>query len=295
MILRTDIDIIKKYLKLCKNGIPSLNELQQNFPTLNLNNVTIHSKDEYNYQLELLRKYIIAQHNFYNKNLRLVISISKRYARKSFTIEDATQEGNIGLIKAINRFDVEKGYKFSTYAVCWIRQNITRELILKGDIIRMPVNLTEKVNKYQRFVNDFVLINGKEPTDEQLKKELNITEKELLRIKTTERDLISLETPVGERENDDLYRYVVSDKESFEERIINQEVVNDLFKKMELCLKPREISIVLERMGYNTEGRVLTLDEVGKKMGVTRERVRQIEEKSLTKIRKLANKNIKNI
>ena len=284
-ILKDDIEIIRKYLKSFKNSIPSLDDLKQKFPELCFDNTTIILEKELEEQLELLTKYIIAKFNFYNKNLRLVISIAKRYGHSKFPLSDAIQEGNIGLIRAINRFDIEKGCKFSTYATWWIKQNITREISDTGEIIRIPVHMVEKIRKYESFVSDYLIQNEIEPSVTKCAIELGVSNEEMLRIKSASRSVISLETPINEKETDDLYDFVISEEESLEDKAIEKNLFYNVLSIMEENLTPREISIIFDRVGYNEENRELTLEEIGKKLGVTRERIRQIEAKSFRKLK----------
>lgn len=288
-ILRNDIDIIRKYIKLCKTGIPSVVTLKKEFRELNFDNVDILSKEELCEQLNLLKDYVIAQFNFYNRNLRLVISIAKAFSRRC-SIEDIIQFGNIGLIKAIDKYDVSKGNKFSTYATWWIKQNITRELAECGSVIRKSVQMNDRMNKYRKFVSDYMLEHQSNPSLEEVAICLNVSVEVASEIINACNEVISLDLPVGVDDSGDTLIMLVSDPSiSVEKQVLNNQYIEHVLKIIDEYLTPKEKRILLERVGFNKDGVELTLDQVGKIYGVTRERIRQAENIALKKIRKKLN------
>ncbi|MEG1520225.1 MAG: RNA polymerase sigma factor RpoD [Clostridia bacterium] len=244
----------------------------------------LNSADEVKLAKRMLEGDLVAKQQLAEANLRLVVSIAKRYVGRGLMLLDLIQEGNMGLMKAIEKFDYTKGFKFSTYATWWIRQSITRAIADQARTIRVPVHMVETINRKTRATRVLLQKLGREPTMDEIAAEMGVTVEKVLEIQRIALDPVSLETPIGEEDDTHLGDFIEDENAISPSTLVANSLLKEKLILVLSSLTPREEKVIRLRYGLD-DGKPKTLEEVGKEFNVTRERIRQIEAKALRKLR----------
>ena len=242
------------------------------------------SEEEIDLAIRIADGDVQAKQRLSEANLRLVVSIAKRYLGRGMQFLDLIQEGNLGLIKAVDKFDYTKGFKFSTYATWWIRQAITRAIADQARTIRIPVHMVETINKVKKVQSQLLHQNGHEPTPDEIAEELDLPVDKVREIMRVAQEPVSLETPIGEEEDSHLGDFIPDDGAPAPADAASHTMLREQLSDVLSTLTPREEKVLRLRFGLE-DGRSRTLEEVGREFNVTRERIRQIEAKALRKLR----------
>ena len=244
----------------------------------------LNADDEYGIAKRMAEGDQVAKDELINANLRLVVSIAKKYVGRGMQFLDLIQEGNLGLIKAVEKFDHEKGFKFSTYATWWIRQAITRSIADQARTIRIPVHMVETINRLTKTTRTLLQQFGREPTQSEIAEALGVTEERVAEIQKIAQDPVSLETPIGEEDDSHLGDFIEDATAVSPTEMAEQKMLRELVYETLSTLAPREAMVLKLRFGLD-DNRPKTLEEVGKVFGVTRERIRQIESKAIRRLK----------